>query len=133
MIMATPPTTLRKPRPIWFNISLANQPLPAILSILHRVSGALLFLFGIPVLLWAMQRSLTPEGFASLRALFANPLVKLLLLALLWAYLHHFFAGIRYLMLDLHRGIALAPARQSARVVFVLSLALTLILGIRLW
>ena len=57
----------------------------------------------------------------------------LVLLALLWAYLHHFCAGIRYLLLDIHQGIELAPARRSSAVVMVISLALTAILGARLW
>jgi succinate dehydrogenase / fumarate reductase cytochrome b subunit len=131
--MATHTTPTAKPRPIWFNLNLANQPLPAILSILHRISGALLFLFGIPILLWAVQRSLAPEGLASLRALFGNPLVKLVLLGFLWAYLHHLFAGIRFLLLDMHKGVALAPARRSARVSIALALVLTVIIGVRLW
>ena len=107
--------------------------MPAILSILHRISGALLFLFGIPLLLWAVQRSLAPEGLASLQALFGNPLVKLVVLGFLWAYLHHLFAGIRFLLLDMHKGVALAPARRSARVSIALALVLTVIIGVRLW
>ena len=56
-----------------------------------------------------------------------------MLLGFAWAYLHHFCAGIRYLLLDLHKGIELAPARRSSVVVLVVSLALTLIVGVRLW
>jgi succinate dehydrogenase / fumarate reductase cytochrome b subunit len=63
----------------------------------------------------------------------ANPLCKLVLIGLLWAYLHHFFAGIRYLLLDLHVGDDLAPARQSSAAVLGVSLALTLIIAVRLW
>ena len=68
-----------------------------------------------------------------MKASFAHPVVKLMLVGVVWAYLHHFFAGIRYLLLDIHRGIELAPARRSSAVVLVLSLALTLMLGVRLW
>jgi succinate dehydrogenase / fumarate reductase cytochrome b subunit len=111
-----------------------RQPIPAIVSILHRVSGALLFLVGIPLLLWAVQRSLaSPEAWAALRASFAHPLAKLLLLGLVWAYLHHFCAGIRYLLLDLHIGTELTPSRQSSYAVLIVSLALTAIVGARLW
>ncbi len=60
-------------------------------------------------------------------------MAKLVLIGLLWAYLHHFCAGIRYLLLDIHRGIDLAPARRSSAVVLVISVALTLVLGARLW
>ena len=62
-----------------------------------------------------------------------NFLVKLLLLGLLWAYLHHFCAGIRFLLLDLHIGGDLQPARQSARLVFIVSLVLTVLIGVKLW
>ena len=63
----------------------------------------------------------------------AQPLVKLLLLGLVWSYLHHFCAGIRFLLLDVQRGIELAPARRSSIVVLVVSLALTILVGVRLW
>ena len=63
----------------------------------------------------------------------AHPLAKLLLIALVWAYLHHFCAGIRYLLIDVHVGDDLRPARQSSIAVLVVSLALTLIVAVRLW
>ena len=68
-----------------------------------------------------------------MKATFSYPVAKLGLILPLWAYLHHFCAGIRYLLLDIHRGIELEPARRSSAVVMVLSLALTVILGARLW
>jgi succinate dehydrogenase / fumarate reductase cytochrome b subunit len=124
----------RAGRPVYLNLLAIRQPIPAIVSILHRVSGALLFLVGIPLLLWAVQRSLaSPEAWAALRASFAHPLAKLLLLGLVWAYLHHFCAGIRYLLLDLHIGTELTPSRQSSYAVLIVSLALTAIVGARLW
>lgn len=123
-----------KKRPVYLDLLRIRLPLPGIVSILHRVSGAWLLLAGIPLLLYAVSRSLvSPEAYASMKAGFAHPLAKLVLIALLWAYLHHFFAGVRYLLLDIHRGIELAPARRSSAVVMVISLALTLILGMRLW
>ena len=70
---------------------------------------------------------------AQLRVALSHPLLKLLLLGFAWAYLHHFCAGVRYLLLDLHKGIALPAARQSSVIVLVVSLALTLIVGARLW
>jgi succinate dehydrogenase / fumarate reductase cytochrome b subunit len=125
---------LVKPRPVYLNLVKIRLPLPGIVSILHRISGAVLFLFAIPLLLAGVGASLaSAESFAALKALAAHPLAKLLLLGFAWAYLHHFCAGIRYLLLDLHQGIELAPARQSGVVVLVVSLALTLIVGVRLW
>ncbi len=124
----------RAARPVYLNLLAIRQPVPAIISILHRLSGALLFLIGIPLLIWAVQQSLaSPEAYAVLRASFAHPLAKLILLGLVWAYLHHFCAGIRYLLLDLHIGTELAPARQSSFAVLIVSLALTAIIGARLW
>jgi succinate dehydrogenase / fumarate reductase cytochrome b subunit len=55
------------------------------------------------------------------------------LLGLAWAYLHHFCAGIRFLLLDLHRGIELAPTRRWSAVVLIVSIALTILIGLRLW
>ena len=125
---------LVKPRPVYLNLPRIRLPLPGIVSILHRVSGAVLFLFAIPALLGGVGASLaSPESYAALKGLFAHPLAKLALLGFAWAYLHHFCAGIRYLLLDLHKGIELAPARQSSVIVLVVSLVLTLIVGVRLW
>jgi succinate dehydrogenase / fumarate reductase cytochrome b subunit len=123
-----------RPRPIYLNLFAIRQPVPAIISIMHRASGALLFLAGIPLVLWFMQRTLaSPEGFAAAVEPFATPLGKLVLLVLAWAYIHHFVAGVRHLMLDLHLGIDLPSARRSAAVVLVLSVLLTLIVAVRLW
>ena len=123
-----------KPRPVYLNLVRIRLPVPGIVSILHRVSGALLFLFGIPLLLFAVERSLGgPEAVAGLQAVLASPLVKLVLIGFLWAYLHHFCAGIRYLCIDLHVGDDLAGARRSSVIVLAVSLALTLIIGVRVW
>jgi succinate dehydrogenase / fumarate reductase cytochrome b subunit len=132
MSVSDPPVVKR--RPVYLNLVRIRLPLPGIVSILHRISGAALFLFAIPLLLFAMQTSVeSAAGFASLQSMFANPLCKLVLVGLLWAYLHHFFAGIRYLLIDLHVGDDLAPARQSSVAVLGASLALTLIIAVRLW
>jgi succinate dehydrogenase / fumarate reductase cytochrome b subunit len=132
MSVSDPPVV--KPRPVYLNLVRIRLPLPGLVSILHRMSGAVLFLFAIPLALWAMQASLeSADGFASVRAMFAHPLGKLVLVGLLWAYVHHFLAGIRYLLIDLHIGDDLAPARQSSVVVLAASLALTLIVAVRLW
>lgn len=123
-----------KQRPVYLNLVRIRLPLPGIVSILHRVSGAVLFLVGIPVLLAAVASSLaSPESYAELRSTLAHPLAKIAFIGFLWAYLHHFCAGIRYLLLDVQQGIELAPARRSSSIVIAISLALTFIAGIRLW
>ena len=125
---------LVKPRPVYLNLPRIRLPLPGIVSILHRVSGAVLFLFAIPLLLAAVGASLaSAESFAALKSLFAHPLAKLVLLGFAWAYLHHFCAGIRYLVLDLHVGVEKDQARTSAAVVVGVSLALTLVVALKLF
>jgi succinate dehydrogenase / fumarate reductase cytochrome b subunit len=124
---------MAKARPKHLNLFQIRQPAPAIVSILHRVSGAVLFLF-LWLFLEGLERSLaSPESFADLKATLSHPLVKLLLLGLLWAYLHHTFAGIRHLGLDLRLGIDLPKARATAFAVLFLSFGLTLVLGVLLW
>lgn len=123
-----------KPRPVYLNLFAIRQPLPAIVSILHRISGALLFVVAIPLLLWFVQRSLaSPESFDAAMQPFTTPFGKLVLLVLAWSYLFHLLAGLRHLAIDLHIGIQLAPARSSAAVTLVLSVLLTLIVAVRLW
>jgi len=103
-------------------------------SILHRVSGALLVLPFTAWLLYLLDTSLASEqGFARVRDYLHLPAVKLGALVLIWAFCHHFCAGIRYLLLDLHIGVDLPAARNSAFVVLAVSLLLTAFIGARLW
>lgn len=121
------------PRPKYLNLFQIRLPLPGVVSILHRVSGALLFLL-IPLLLYLLQLSLeSPQGYAALAGFFAHPLAKLIVIGVLWAYFHHFCAGIRYLLLDLDIGTDLARARASSWAVFAASIGLTLVIGALLW
>jgi succinate dehydrogenase / fumarate reductase cytochrome b subunit len=113
----------------WYNISLGNLPLPGLVSIFHRISGLGIFVM-IWLLLWLFDSSLaSPEGYEDARAMLSGWFMKLVMTGLLWAFLHHFCAGIRFLLLDMHVGVDLAPARRSSGIVFAVSLLLTLILG----
>lgn len=126
-------STVAKPRPKHLNLMQIRLPMPGIVSIMHRVSGAVLFLM-LPLMLWLLQASLqSPESFARFQAVVAHPLLKLTLLGLLWGYLHHLLAGVRHLFLDLHVGAELEQARTSSHVVFFGGILLTLIVGVRLW
>jgi succinate dehydrogenase / fumarate reductase cytochrome b subunit len=127
-------TTAVKRRPKHLDLLKIRLPIPGIVSILHRISGAVLFVLFIPLGLLALQGSLASEqGFSTWTGLFATPVVKLILVGFIWAWAHHFLAGIRYLLLDIHIGIELQPARFSSKIVIVLSLAITLLLAIKLW
>ncbi len=108
-------------------------PIAGIISIMHRVSGAVLFLL-IPLLLYLFQMSLqSGMTFMEFQDIVRRPLVKLILLGLLWGYLHHLFAGLRHLFLDLHIGISLEASRLTSIIVLVAGMALTLLVGVRLW
>lgn len=129
--------TIRKPRPKYLNLTALlfeiRLPLPGWVSILHRVSGLLLFLSGV-WLLFMLDRSLASEsGFEAMRRYVDLWPVKLSLLVLIWAYCHHLCAGIRFLFLDLDKGGDLPVARLTSVAVFAVSLALTAWLGWMLW
>lgn len=124
---------MAKQRPKNLDLMSIRLPLPGIVSIMHRISGAGLFL-SLPVLLCLFQSSVSsPESYASFQQVLANPLWKIFLLLVLFGFLYHLCAGIRYLALDLHWGTELAEARTSSVAVLVVSVLLTLILGARLW
>jgi succinate dehydrogenase / fumarate reductase, cytochrome b subunit len=117
---------------ILFEIRL---PVPGWVSILHRISGALLVFPFFAWLLYLLDASLASEqGFERIRTEYLPLLpVKLGLLLFIWAYCHHFCAGIRYLLLDLDIGIELKTARVTSWIVIIGGLALTAIFGARLW
>ena len=116
---------------ILFQIRL---PLPGWVSILHRISGALLVFPFVAWLLYLLDVSLGSEaGFQRVKSYLDLPLAKLGLLVFIWAYCHHLCAGIRYLLLDLNKGIELRAARISSAIVIVVSLLLTAWFGTKLW
>jgi succinate dehydrogenase / fumarate reductase cytochrome b subunit len=125
---------MTKKRPKNLDLTTIKLPVPGIVSILHRISGALLFLIGIPLLLFTLQSVMgNPSDFQIIQTLYDNFLIKLVLLTILWSFLHHFCAGIRYLLLDMHIGIELAGARLSSMVVLAVSIILTILIGVKLW
>lgn len=102
-------------------------------SIMHRISGAALFL-ALPFLLWMFDLSLISEDtFDRLRMAASGWLVKLVLLFLIWSFLHHLVAGVRYLVLDLLVGLELPQSRRSALAVYAISLPLTLVAALKLF
>lgn len=124
---------LIKKRPKYLNLMQIKLPIAGFASILHRVSGIGLFLM-LPLLIWLLELSLhSAESFQALQGVIAHPFIKLILIGLLWAFLHHFFMGIRILLIDVHVGVDKAKASMTAKVVLAVSLLLTLILGAKLW
>lgn len=109
-------------RPKYLNLLKIYLPVTGVASILHRISGVLLFL-GIPFLIYALSLSLrNPESFAQVYGFFDNMLVRAFVLILLYSLAHHFFAGIRFLLLDLDVGVELKAARASALIVILAGL-----------
>ncbi len=128
-----------KQRPQYRNIDVAqitkyHLPAAGKVSILHRISGAILFL-SLPIILIPLFAAsvASPESFAALGSGAGGFLLKLILLVLLWGFMHHLCAGIRYLVLDLHIGIDKVSAQKSAAVVLGVSLALTLVFAIKMF
>jgi succinate dehydrogenase / fumarate reductase cytochrome b subunit len=128
----------KKERPEFRNIhvtELSNYrlPLAGIVSILHRISGFLMFAL-LPFVLYLLEQSLRSEiSFAYYQGFVTYPLVKLIILALVWGYMQHFCAGVRHLVMDTHIGLDKVSARKSAAIVLVVSLFLTFIVALKLF
>ena len=124
---------MSKTRPKHLDLTKIRLPVPGLVSILHRVSGAALFLF-MPLLLWLWQESVaSQQRFDQFKAVASHWAVKLVLIGLAWAYLHHLCAGLRHLALDLHLGTELPAARASSWAVLAVSAGLTVVAGVILW
>jgi len=128
----------KKNRPQFRNIHITQLPnyrlpLAGLVSILHRISGALMFLL-LPFILYLLELSITSEiSFNNMRNIVSHPFVKLIILALSWAYLHHFSAGIRHLFMDMHMALSKDGSRHSAASVLAISLFLTLLVALKLF
>jgi succinate dehydrogenase / fumarate reductase cytochrome b subunit len=139
-------TELAKKRPEFRNINalvdLPTYRLPAagFVSILHRISGLVMFLL-LPFVVWMFDTSVSSEiSFAKFKAAFnvgigfvPGILVQLVALVLIWAYLHHLIAGVRHLYMDAHHAVSKEFGKSSAVVTLVLSLGLTAALGAKLF
>jgi len=120
-------------RPVYLNLIRIHLPLPGWVSILHRVSGALLFI-ALPPAVWVLSVSLADEaGFQRIAEWFSQPLARLMLLGLIWAFVHHLLAGLRHLALDVHWGTDLKRTRQSSLAVMLASGLVTLLAAWRLF
>ena len=140
-------TELAKKRPEFRNINAFKDlpgyrwPLAALVSGMHRISGVLMFLL-LPFILWMFDKSVSSEiSFGQFTAAFTAGLgicpgsfIKLVVLVLIWAYLHHFIAGLRHLYMDVsHSAVNKQFGRSSAIFTLVLSLGLTVLLGAKLF
>ena len=135
-----------KKRPEFRNINVFQDvtsyrmPLAALVSILHRASGALMFIL-LPFIIWLFDKSVSSEiSFGQFSSAFSTGLsflpgwfIRLVVLALIWAYLHHMFAGLRHLYMDATHKLSKEFGRSTALTTLVLSLGLTAVLGAKLF
>lgn len=108
-------------------------PMAAYVSILHRASGAMMFVL-LPFVLYLLDKSLTSEiSFEYFKGFTSHWFVKLVILALFWAYIHHVCAGIRHLLMDVHVGVDKASGRTSSIIVLAISLPFTALVALKLF
>lgn len=139
-------TSGRVKRPEFRNINAFTDlpryrlPLAGMVSILHRLSGAFMFVL-LPFIIWMFDLSVSSEiSFARFKHAFGTGLgpvpgwfMKLVALALIWAYLHHLVAGLRHLWMDIDHAVSKEFGKSSAAVTLALTIGLTLILGAKLF
>ncbi|MBX3708826.1 MAG: succinate dehydrogenase, cytochrome b556 subunit [Gammaproteobacteria bacterium] len=123
---------MKHPRPKNLNLFTIHFPIPAIVSILHRVSGAFLFLL-IPFVLWGFSYSLTDSGYDALQRWLGTAYVKLIGWLLFIPFCFHLIAGIRHLLSDVHMGDTLTMGRKTAVLTFIIFAALVILAGSWLW
>lgn len=124
---------MKDKRPVNLDISTIHLPLAALTSITHRVSGLIVF-FGIAVLLWLLDISLSSEEeFNALRAAGLSSLAKFFLWGVLSALAYHMVAGVKHLLLDLGIGESKEAGQRGAQITIVVSLVLIVLLGVLVW
>ena len=115
-------------RPVFLNLLQIQMPVAAVLSVLHRLSGVVLILL-IPAALYWLQLSVSSQvGFQSAFSLFSSKAGQAILFVLLWGLLHHFFSGVRFLLIDVEQGVDKQSARLSAWLVLLLAPCVSLLL-----
>ncbi len=124
---------MKDQRPKNLNILTIRLPVPALVSILHRISGILLFL-AIPLILWGLNTSLTSQqDFDNIHQMMAAPFARFVLWGLLAAFIYHFIAGIRHLLMDINIGVELKSGRLTAMMTLMIAIVLIVLAGVWLW
>lgn len=120
-------------RPVNLDLRTIKLPVTAYTSILHRISGVILFL-GIAVLLFALDKSLSSEeGFEQVKACLTSPLAKLVIWGLLSALLYHLVAGVRHLVMDAGVGETLEGGKRGSKIVIAIAVVLIVLAGVWVW
>jgi len=123
----------RAKRPVYLNLFKIRLPLQGIVSLAHRASGVFLFI-AIPFSVYLLDLSvISDQGYDQVQNLLTLPLVKIALMLLLWSFAHHFFAGIRFLLIDADIGVEKSSSRIGAWLVIVAELLVVAAAGCALW
>jgi succinate dehydrogenase / fumarate reductase cytochrome b subunit len=124
---------LNNKRPVNLDLLTIKQPLPAIASILHRISGIIVF-FGIALLMYVLDKTLaSEEGFIAIQSFLDGAFVKLILWGVLSALVYHLVAGFKHLLMDMGVGETLEGVRMGAKIVLGVSAILIVLLGVSIW
>ncbi len=124
---------MKTKKPVNLQLTTIKFSLPAIVSILHRASGVILFLF-IPLLLWMFDRSISyPQTYLQLQNGLGHPVCKLIIFGLLAGFIYHFVAGIRHMLMDMGIGETREGGRLGSKIVLISSVILIILLGVALW
>ncbi|MFJ3483721.1 succinate dehydrogenase, cytochrome b556 subunit [Pseudomonas sp. NPDC090202] len=124
---------MKSQRPVNLDLRTIKLPITAITSILHRISGIILFI-GIAFMLYALSASLgSEEGFANVKSTLTSPLAKFIAWGLLSALLYHLVAGVRHLIMDTGVGETLEGGKLGSKIVIVVSVALIVLAGVWIW
>jgi succinate dehydrogenase / fumarate reductase cytochrome b subunit len=124
---------VNKQRPKNLDLTTIRFPIPAIVSILHRISGVVLFLL-IPIVLWGLDTSLSSQdSFQSLHDHLTSPVAKVMVWFLLTPFLYHFVAGIKHLLMDINIGIELKTGRLAAILTIIIAFLLIVLSGVYIW
>ncbi len=124
-----------KSRPVFLELFtlLAKMSVNAKASILHRLSGVLLVV-SIPFIIYVFHQSLVSQDFyTTLYGVVSNPIVKILYIIFIWCFIYHLCSGVRFLFIDIHKGVEIRSAKLTARIVILTSIVLTILLGAWIW
>jgi len=124
---------VKSQRPVNLDLRTIKLPITAYTSILHRISGVILFV-GLAIMLYALGKSLgSEEGFGEVKAGLTSPLAKLVIWGLLSALLYHLVAGVRHLIMDMGIGETLEGGKLGSKIVIVISVVVIVLAGVWIW
>ncbi len=119
-------------RPVNLDLTTVRMPFTAVLSILHRITGVIIF-FGVPVLLWLLEKSMTSAaGYEEVEQLLAGGFWRFAFFGVIWAFAYHVMAGIKHLAMDMGHAETPETAKIAAALLIIGNILILIFLGVRL-